>query len=113
MDVGRNLDMEHRKDDDIVPKILRVVDWKWFLGICGIVVIWAISQWVNYNALLKEFEVLSKNFTSLTLKIDGVSEQLTNLKIVDLKHESEIARLKDQVSDIQAWKQSLQNGKQR
>lgn len=99
-----------RRDDDLATKVLRVVDWKWFLGLCGFVAAWAISQWINYNALLTRFDTMSLGFTSLVTEVKQISEQLTSLKIADLKHDGEIARLKDQVTEIQAWKQSKQNG---
>ena len=103
--------MTNRKDDDIIPKVIRAVDWKWMLGICGGMLVWAVTQWVNYAGLIKGVEGMEKSFTALTVEVKQISEQLTNLKIADLKHDGEIARLKDQVSDIQAWKQSQQNGK--
>lgn len=102
--------MQQRTDDDIATKVLRVVDWKWFLGLIIAVVGWAIGSWVNYNQLLSSVDTMSKGFTALTVEIKSISQELTNLKITDLKHEAELARLKDQVAEIQSWKQAKQNG---
>lgn len=98
-----------RRDDDIAEKVFRVVDWKYVMGGVVVVVLWAISQWVNYNALLKETQDQSKLIVTLTTEIKGISEQLNKTQTENLKQDFEITRLKDQVQNLVSWKESQAN----
>ncbi len=99
--------MHQRRSDDPVAAVIRVVDWKWMAAVVGAGMLWAVGQWVQYNALLIKFTDQTEQFVKLTAKVEAVSVQVSAVQTDKMKQDFELSRLKDKQDQFEAWKNSV------
>lgn len=86
--------------------MLRTIDWKWLLGIVGVVCIWGANQWVQYNSLIDSNKLQTAAILRLTATIELQTSHLAALDTDNLKQDFAISRLKERVDALDAWRSS-------
>lgn len=95
-----------RREDGGINSVLRTIDWKWLLGIVGVVCIWGANQWVQYNSLIDSTKNQTAAIQKLTTTIELQTSHLATLDSDNLKQDFAISRLKERVDALDAWRSS-------
>lgn len=86
----------------IAEKLIRVVDWKWMMGVIGSVIVAGALSYSNYVGMVRTVSDQTAGITRLTAKLDTITDQLNASHEASMKMGFDITRLTDRITAMEA-----------